>query len=302
MQQNKLLILTGALSLALISCGGTDSTWENGKLKVLTSFYPVTFLAKRIGGEKTSVAQVIGNGLEPHDYDLTSNDVKKVHQTDVFFTISDSMEPWASSAYEAIESADRPVWSKLVDGVSNPINYSGSIDPHIWLSPKSYLEASGIVLNTFEKIDPEDKDFYEMNFLTLKTQLTSLDEFYQSEFKDYNNKKFLTSHRAFSYLCRDYNLEYLSIKGLSTEQEPSADDLKKAKDYVESNNLSTIFVESIENENEAKVISSETGAKIEVLNPIEYLTEEDISTSFDYFYFMHKNALKLSKSFDDATK
>ncbi|MER6910958.1 metal ABC transporter substrate-binding protein [Streptomyces sp. NPDC000594] len=68
--------IAGALALglaALSACSLTDGGdgREGGRLKVTASFYPMTFLAERIGGDAVTVSTLTKPGVEPHDLDLT---------------------------------------------------------------------------------------------------------------------------------------------------------------------------------------------------------------------------------------
>ncbi|MBW1601018.1 zinc ABC transporter substrate-binding protein [Streptomyces sp. JJ66] len=67
--------LAGASVLSLLTlsaCGsGSAGTTEDGKLSVLASFYPMEFLAERVGGEHVSVTTLTQPGVDPHDLELT---------------------------------------------------------------------------------------------------------------------------------------------------------------------------------------------------------------------------------------
>ncbi|ANW20291.1 metal ABC transporter substrate-binding protein [Streptomyces clavuligerus] len=68
--------IAGALALGLMAvsaCSLTDGGdgREGGKLKVTASFYPMTFLAERVGGAHVTVSTLTKPGVEPHDLELT---------------------------------------------------------------------------------------------------------------------------------------------------------------------------------------------------------------------------------------
>ena len=60
-----------ATALALSACTSTatsgDSSSKDGKLAVMASFYPLQYLAEKIGGEHVSVTSLTPEGAEPHD-------------------------------------------------------------------------------------------------------------------------------------------------------------------------------------------------------------------------------------------
>ncbi|WP_228082112.1 metal ABC transporter substrate-binding protein [Streptomyces profundus] len=80
--------LTVAALLTLTSCGlfddgggGDDDGGggaSEGPLNVVSSFYPMTFLVERIGGEHVSVTTLTGPGVEPHDLDISPQQTAEV--------------------------------------------------------------------------------------------------------------------------------------------------------------------------------------------------------------------------------
>ncbi|WP_309052830.1 metal ABC transporter substrate-binding protein [Streptomyces sp.] len=84
--------LAGAVALGLVSlsaCAGSsdaaggDSGSGGGKLDVVASFYPVQFLAERIGGDHVAVETLTKPGVEPHDLELKPRQVGALGDADV---------------------------------------------------------------------------------------------------------------------------------------------------------------------------------------------------------------------------
>lgn len=64
-------------------------------------------------------------------------------------------------------------------------------------------------------------------------------------------------------------------------------------EYVKNNKVSTIFSEELVSPKVAKAIAEETGAKMEELNPLEGLSDDEIAAGEDYFSVMRSNLKKL---------
>ncbi|OII64765.1 zinc ABC transporter substrate-binding protein [Streptomyces sp. CC53] len=79
---------TGAAALALVTlsaCGGSSAAGEqnkDGKLDVVTSFYPMQFLAEQIGGEHVAVTTLTEPGTEPHDQTITARQRVELESAD----------------------------------------------------------------------------------------------------------------------------------------------------------------------------------------------------------------------------
>lgn len=69
---------------ALSACSTSDAAdgGDGGKLKVTTSFYPMQFLAERIGGEHVAVTSLTKPGVEPHDLELTPRQIGSISESD----------------------------------------------------------------------------------------------------------------------------------------------------------------------------------------------------------------------------
>ena len=75
-----------ATALALSACSSTassgDSSSKDGSLTVMASFYPLKYLAEKIGGEHVSVTSLTPDGAEPHDLELSPKMVDSLSSAD----------------------------------------------------------------------------------------------------------------------------------------------------------------------------------------------------------------------------
>ena len=106
----------------------------------------------------------------------------------------------------------------------------------------------------------------------------------------------MTQHAAFAYLANRYDLEQVSIAGISTEEEPSPAKLAELQDYVKENDIKYIYYAETSSSKIAETLANETDAELEVLNPIEGITTEDQEKGIDYIQLMKNNLAALEKS------
>ena len=92
-----------ATALALSACTSTatsgDSSSKDGKLAVMASFYPLQYLAEKIGGEHVSVTSLTPDGAEPHDLELSPKMVDSLSSADAVVYLAG----FQSAVDEAIE-------------------------------------------------------------------------------------------------------------------------------------------------------------------------------------------------------
>ena len=85
----------------------------------------------------------------------------------------------------------------------------------------------------------------------------------------------------------------LSGTMISPETEPGPRDLERAIDEVRASGAATVFVEPLLSPAIAEAVARESGAQVEVLNPLEGLTDEELDRGEDYFSVMRSNLAAL---------
>ncbi|MCE7079152.1 metal ABC transporter substrate-binding protein [Streptomyces sp. ST2-7A] len=98
-------VTTALAVLALAACGteGAADEEETGAagstLDVVASFYPMEFLAERVGGEHVSVSTLTEPGVEPHDLELSPRQVGELSEADVVVYLA-GLQPAVDEAVE----------------------------------------------------------------------------------------------------------------------------------------------------------------------------------------------------------
>lgn len=304
------LIILLVTTLAVTACGTkNEKTTEEGKLNIVTSFYPMYDFTKNVTKDKANVSMLIDGGVEPHDYEPSAKDMGKIQEADIFIYNSNEMETWVETVLKNIDTKKVKVVeaSKGIELLAGSHDdneedgheghdHSGVHDPHVWLNPKLASKEVETISQAIIERDDKNKGFYEKNKEEYSEKLNELDKNYKTAFKDAKNRKFVTQHTAFSYLAHEYKLEQVAISGISPDQEPTPKELKGIEDFVKNENIKIIYTESSASPKIAKTISSATGAELEVLNPMESVPEKDRKAGVDYLSVMTSNLEALKKT------
>lgn len=168
-------------------------------------------------------------------------------------------------------------------------HHHGPMDPHVWTSPKNAKIEMENIKNAFCELDKENADYYESNYEKYAKMLDELDAKYKEKLAALPNKTIVVSHEAYGYLCKDYGLTQLGIKGVNAETEPDAKKMAEIISYIKDNKITTVFTEELIDPKVSKIIAEETGCEVKVLSPIEGLSEEQIKNNEDYFSIMEEN-------------
>lgn len=304
-----LLFLASIAAVGLLAaCGNQQDqkATKNDKLQVMTTFYPMYEFTKEVVGDKGEVELLIPAGTEPHDYEPSAKDLAKIAESDVFVYNSPELETWVDNLTDTVDDKKTTVIEaskniSLMEGSEEEEgeeghDHSHELDPHVWLDPVLAIKEVETIRDDLSKKYPDDKAAFEKNAEAYIKKLQDLDQQYQTAFADASNKTFVTQHAAFGYLAKQYGLTQEAIAGVSPDQEPSPARLSELKHYVDENQVSVIYFEENASSKVAETLSQETGVKLEVLNPLESLTDQQIKDGESYLTVMEKNLSALKES------
>lgn len=303
--------------LGLSGCNkptATNGAASGSKLQVLASFYPMADFAQKIGGDKIEVKTLVPTGTEPHDWEPSTSDMVRFTDAKLLVYNGAGMEHWVddtlkslgSNAPEALAASDgitlleaaktdpEHEHEKEHDHKEEEHDHDhGAYDPHVWLDPQNAKAEMKNIMNSLVKLDSANKDTYTANFAKWEAECDKLDAEFAEQLKTTSQKTVVVSHAAFGYLCNRYGLTQYSIGDIDAEAEPDAKRMAEIADYVKKNKVTTIFSEELVSPKVAKAIAEEAGAKMEELNPLEGLSDDEIAAGEDYFSVMRSNLKKL---------
>lgn len=290
----------GAGALLLGGCGADASGSSSGATSVVASAYPFAFVASRIGGEDVSVQNLTGTGVEPHDIELTPQQVVDVGEADLVLYESG----FQAAVDDAIELSGQNDDALLDVADVVPVEDTGAVvegeedgtgpDPHLWLDPRHMVTITRAVADRLAAVDPDNADAYRRRADSLVGNLTALDRAFEHGLTGCARTTVVTSHDAFGYLAMRYGLEMVPIAGIEPAQEPAPAEQAAIADTVAAAGVTTIFTEELVSPAVAESIADETGARTATLSPIEGLSDE--TSHADYLSLMRANLSALEKA------
>ncbi|MBM0240348.1 zinc ABC transporter substrate-binding protein [Micromonospora sp. ATA32] len=300
-----------AATTALLALGGvtacSDNTAAGGdpqQVDVVAAFYPLQFIAERIGGDAVKVSNLVKPGAEPHDLELNPGQVGEVAQAKLVVYLK-GFQPAVDEAV-AQNATDRAFDVATVQPLLNAAGVddhghageqagqtapgqeaeTGGKDPHFWLDPTRLATVADQLAERLGKVDPARAADFTARAKTLHTDLQTLDAEYAASLKTCQRREIVTSHTAFGYLAKHYQLEQVGITGLSPETEPSPQRLAEVAKDARAHQATTIFFETLVSPKVADTIAAEVGAKTAVLDPLEGLSADN---GGDYLSVMRTN-------------
>ncbi|MEU6085553.1 metal ABC transporter substrate-binding protein [Streptomyces sp. NPDC047085] len=294
---------TGTLS----ACSTSAAARNTDKFDVVTSFYPMTFLAEQIGGDHVHVTTLTSPGQEPHDLELSPQQIAGIQESDAVLYLK-NLQPSVDDAVAqspvktkidaasltTLEEHGNEVGGHAAAHDSHEGEESGGKDPHIWLDPVRYAQVAEGVGNAFAKADPKHAADYQKNTAKLVGKLDALNFEFKQSLAHTKSKVFITTHAAFGYLAERYGLTEEAISGLDPESEPSAARVKDLENMAKADGVTTVFYETLVSDKTAKTVAHDAGLRTDVLDPIEGIT--DRSRGKDYFSVQEANLKALQQA------
>jgi zinc transport system substrate-binding protein len=270
-------VWAGAAVLGLTACGNGGSNGGAGKETVVASFYPLAYAAEQIGGSRVDVENLTPPGAEPHDLEVSPQDVAAIREADLVLLLGRGFQPQLEDAAGTGANVLR-----LLD--TPGLGLHANNDPHVWLDPLRYARIVARIGQALREPAAAAR---------LVERLRSLDAEYRQGLANCRRDELVTSHEAFAYLAERYGLHQVAITGLSPEAEPDPGKLADVVNLVRAHGVTTIYFETLVSPRIAETVARETGAKTAVLDPIEGLTEDERAHGDDYFSLMRRNLAAL---------
>ena len=220
----------------------------------------VTDIVKHVAGEHANVTGIMGEGTDPHLYTATRNDVNQIKEAKVVFYSGLILEGHMQKIFEKREKTGKPVFAvtDCLDKsfIHNPSEFEGHPDPHVWMDVTAWSQCVEEVAKRLSEYDKPHADDYQKNAKAYQKELVKLDEYIKKIVKTIPEKQryLVTAHDAFGYFARAYHISVRSVQGISTESEPSIDDINKLVDFIVENKVPAIFVESSVSEKSIQAI------------------------------------------------
>ena len=290
-------LLTLVAFILLLAGTGCSARTDRAEKKdsrpvVAVSFNAMKEFTAAVGGEYINIVSLLPEGAEPHGFQPTPEQMKKIHHARVLVVHGLGMEPWTGNVAQAADNPDLIVVeaSRGIDAI--PLEEEGNeqraYDPHAWLSLKCARQEVEHIASALEQADPAHKEIYRRNAEAYKGELEKLRQEYEEKISRLPHKEFVAGHAAFAYLCRDFGLHMNSIESVFAEGEPSARQLTRLLDYCKAHHIRTIFTESGVSPKTSLTLAREIGAQT-----VPVYTMETSENGKSYLERMRSNLEKI---------
>ncbi len=272
-------------------------------IPVVATFSVLGDMVERIGGSEVAVSTLVGRNGDTHVYQPTPADAKALKNSEILFTNGLEFEGWLERLAEAADFDGVTVVA--TDGMEliamddhddehhddHDDHAHGEFDPHGWLSLQNAITYFDNITAALATAVPEKAATFYENRATYVTEIELLNAQIKAMIDELpqSSRTVVTSHDAFQYFGRDYQLTFLAPQGLSTDNEASAHDVAQLIEQIRAEGIAAVFVESVADPRLVEQIAAETGTNVGgELFPGALSDEEGPAAT--YLELMHHNA------------
>jgi manganese/zinc/iron transport system substrate-binding protein len=272
-QQNFSIILAGVLMVGVsLFIGCSKPASEQADIMtypytIMTTTGMVNDIVKQVAGDKAVVKNIIGEGIDPHLYKPTRNDIVALQKGDVVFYSGLMLEGKMADALAKVATSGKPVYAvteriSCCPGISPTLrrldvvrdesfllsleDFAGQFDPHVWMDVQGWMRAVDAIAVALSEFDPASDSIYAQNAAAYLATLVELDDYIDKSVETVpsESRVLITAHDAFNYFGRAYGVEVKGIQGISTESEAGLKKINELVDFIVDRKVKAVFVES----------------------------------------------------------
>jgi ABC-type Zn uptake system ZnuABC Zn-binding protein ZnuA len=243
-------------------------------IKVLAVESFLADIAQNVAGQRLTVEALIPVGVDPHSFELTPADVRKITDSQVLIINGAGLEAFLDKLLQSA-ARDRVVIEAaagLQPRTPQPGEHVGEEheghegDPHFWLDPVSVIKYVENIRDGLSRADPGGAQLYTAQADAYIAQLQELDRWITTQVQRVpeDRRLLVTNHESFGYFADRYGFKVVGaiIPSTSSAASPSAQEFARLADAIKELGVPAIFLETGANPQLAQQLARETGIRV----------------------------------------
>jgi len=272
---------------------------SSSDLRVVTSMSVIGEMVKSIGGNRVSVYSILPEGVDPHNYALTVEDIQKALEADLLVFASIRNFSLEENILENVP--DKP-YLDLVDYIRYNVtlldipgfrrNFHG-----YWMKPENALAIAKAVHDKLLELDPDGKDVYDLNLQTFEEKVVDLINFLEKISEEYDLKDLNVAIAVpgAAYVVDVFKMKIASVLLKGPGRFMNATELAELEAEIKSGVISMLICPEIMKDAKAGEISRQVSRDTGI--PVVYVRVFGIEHT-SYFELMMYNAGVLKATID----
>jgi zinc/manganese transport system substrate-binding protein len=245
---------------------------EAAVLKIAVLHPLLEDLARRVGGDRVEVINLIGQNGDPHHFEPKPADLQRAEGASLYLVAGMGLESYlpklraiiANKAALVEVGSTLPALEGTCDSPEHDSHHGHTLDPHWWHSIDRFRRASGIVAEALATASPENTATFQKNAQDYRNELDELERWARREFSKIprDQRHLATAHAAFNYLCKDFGFTPYPVQGMNREQIPDPEKLAALIADLRDHHVAAIFPEKESNPKILMTLTADTGIRL----------------------------------------
>lgn len=241
------------------------SLQEGRRLRAVATTSLVAETVAIVGDEDIDLTALLPQGVDPHTYEPTPQDLRVVAEADLVFINGLGLEEFLAQLL--VNAGGQAAWVSLSEGIeARQLTAEGGVDPHVWMDPANVSTWAENAARALGALDPAHLADYEARAAHYQVELRSLDAWIQQQVGQIprSRRRLVSDHDELGYFADRYGFEVVGavIPAYSTSAEPSAQEVSQLEQAIRDLGVRAVFVSAAVNPTLAARVAEDTGVQL----------------------------------------
>jgi len=317
----KKIAIIALIALVFISCGKDKNKTpdSNGKINVVATIFPLYDFSRAVAKEQANITMLTPPGSSLHSYEPSPADIKNIQNASVFVYIGGEDDAWVERLISTLDTSKMKIVrlfdvvklyeEELKEGMQpeeeeeDPVTTAegehGKLeieyDEHIWTSPKNAVLMINAITDALCEKDSANCEAYKANSQSYNSQIEEQSKEISQTINSAKRKLIVVADKfPFLYLIKEYGLDYeAAFPGCSDQADASVATIAHLIKKVKDNKVPYIYHVELSNQNTAKAVAEQTGAKQLLLHSYHNVSKDDFEKGVTYLDLLKQNVANL---------
>jgi zinc transport system substrate-binding protein len=284
------VLMAGLLASAV---GVSQAAAQGAAPRVVVTSKPIHALVAEVMRDVGAPDLLVDGNASPHTYSMRPSDAKRVNRAEVFFRISEGLEPFTAKIVRALPRSVRVSTLAEAPGVKHLPRRAGgafevrkrghshghghshdhgshaksAYDAHVWLDPDNAKAMTAAIAAVLAERAPAHAARFRANAEALSVRLDDLGRKLAADLAPVGSRPFVVLHDAYQYLEHRFGLNAVGSILVDPDEQPSAKRISDLRKRVASLGAVCVFAEPGHHPRTISSVIEGTRSRTAVLDP-----------------------------------
>jgi len=255
------------------------------RVPVVASFSILGDMTATIGGDRIELRTIAGPDADAHGFQPRPSDAVALRGARLVIRNGLGFDAWIDRMLRAanhrgtVVTATEGIAPRMMEGhhhhghghdhgagrrQQHSVGPRRVPDPHAWQDLRHGQAYVRTIAAALAAADPDGAAAYRANAEGYVARLAALDAWVRAQVATVPEprRRVVTSHDAFGYLGDAYGIAFLAPQGVSTEAEPSAQQVARLIRQIRDERITAVFMENMANPATLRRVAAEAGVTV----------------------------------------